>query len=279
MNIITTIEEMQAQARSWQREGKRIGMVPTMGYLHAGHLSLVHLAKQHADICVVSIFVNPTQFGPAEDLARYPRDFEHDCQLCREAGVAVVFAPPPEEMYAPDYSTWVVEEVLSGPLCGEKRPGHFRGVTSVVAKLFNAALPDVAVFGQKDAQQALVLQRMTRDLNFPVRIMVAPIVREADGLAMSSRNVYLSADARQRALTISRGLNLAAAAFATGERSAAALCREVRSGIEAAGGRVDYVEIRSRDTLAPLPTVEGPAVLAVAAFFGNTRLLDNLFLG
>ncbi len=279
MKIITTIAEMQAQARSWQRDGLRIGMVPTMGYLHAGHISLVHVAKQHADHCVVSIFVNPTQFGPSEDLARYPRDFERDCRLCQEAGVAVVFAPPPEKMYAPDYSTWVVEETLSGPLCGEKRPGHFRGVTSVVTKLFNAALPDVAVFGQKDAQQALVLQRMTRDLNFPIEIIVAPIVREPDGLAMSSRNVYLSPDERQRALSISQGLTRAAAAFAAGEHDAAALCGGVRAGIEAAGGRVDYVEIRSRDTLAPLAKVDAPAVLAVAAFFGKTRLIDNLFLG
>jgi pantoate--beta-alanine ligase len=279
MKIIRTIEEMQQTSQAWKREGRKVGMVPTMGFLHAGHLSLVHAAKKVADVCVVSIFVNPTQFGPAEDLARYPRDFERDCQLCREAGVDAVFAPEPAEMYAPDYSTWVVEERLSGPLCGEKRPGHFRGVTSVVAKLFNAALPDVAVFGQKDAQQALVLQRMVRDLNFPVKMVVAPIVREADGLAMSSRNVYLSPDERARALSISQGLNRATAAFAGGVRDAAALCADLRAGIEAAGGRVDYVEIRSRNTLAPLAVVAEPALMAVAAFFGKTRLIDNIFLG
>lgn len=279
MKIIRTVAEMQRTSQAWKREGRRVGMVPTMGYLHEGHISLVRIAKKAADACVVSIFVNPTQFGPAEDLARYPRDFERDCRLCREAGVDAVFAPEPSEMYAPDYSTWVVEEALTGPLCGEKRPGHFRGVTSVVAKLFNAALPDVAVFGQKDAQQALVLTRMVRDLNFPVEMVVAPIVREADGLAMSSRNVYLTPDERGRALSISCGLNLAAAEFAKGVRESAALCSLVRGGIEAAGGRVDYVELRSRESLAPLEKADAPALIAVAAFFGRTRLIDNLFLG
>ena len=276
MKIIRTVEEMQRTSQAWKREGRRVGMVPTMGYLHAGHISLVRIVKREAEACVVSIFVNPTQFGPAEDLARYPRDFERDCRLCREAGVDAVFAPEPAEMYAPDYSTWVVEEALTGPLCGERRPGHFRGVTSVVAKLFNAALPDVAVFGQKDAQQALVLQRMVRDLNFPVKMIIAPIVREADGLAMSSRNVYLSPDERLRALSISQGLDRAAAAFAGGARDTAALCADVRAGIEAAGGRVDYVEIRSRGTLAAVAAVDEPSVLAVAAYFGKTRLIDNL---
>ncbi|MFA4944753.1 MAG: pantoate--beta-alanine ligase [Lentisphaeria bacterium] len=279
MEILRTIPAMQQWSRLQQRLGRRIGCVPTMGALHEGHLSLVRLARQRADVVVVTVFVNPTQFGPQEDFARYPRPFERDCELCRAAGVEALFAPEPAAMYAPDATTWVEEGALSKPLCGERRPGHFRGVTTVVAKLFNAVLPDVAVFGQKDAQQALVLQRMVRDLNFPVELVIAPIVREADGLALSSRNVYLSADERRRALAISRGLRAAEAAFAAGERAAVALCGGVRAGIEAAGGRVDYVELRDRGTLAPLAVADRPALLAVAAFFGNTRLLDNVFLG
>jgi len=280
MKTVAAITEMQALARDWRRQAKRIGLVPTMGYLHAGHLSLVRVAREHqAAVVVVSIFVNPTQFGPAEDLATYPRDFERDSALCREAGVEAIFHPAPAEMYAPDFSTWVTEEKLSGPLCGASRPGHFRGVATVVAKLFNAVLPDVAVFGRKDAQQALVIQRLVRDLNFPVEIVVAPTVREADGLAMSSRNVHLSADERRRAAAITRGLRKAEAVYAGGEQRAAALCGLVRAEIEAAGGRIDYVELRSRQTLQALPLVTDPGVLAVAAFFGKTRLIDNAFLG
>lgn len=271
---------MQRQAQGWRRAGRRIGCVPTMGFLHAGHLSLVRLAREHgADVVVLTLFVNPTQFGPQEDFAKYPRDFERDAALSREAGVDAIFAPEAAEMYPADSSTWVTEETLSRPLCGERRPGHFRGVATVVAKLFNATLPDVAVFGRKDAQQALVLQRLVRDLNFPLEIVIAPIVREPDGLAMSSRNVYLSPDERQRALAIRRGLLRAEAAFAAGERRAETLCRLVTDEIAAAGGRLDYGELRSRDTLAMLATADRPAVLAVAAFFGTTRLLDNAFLG
>lgn len=279
MDVFATVEEMQRCSQGWRRAGKRIGLVPTMGALHAGHLSLVRQAREHgADAVVVSVFVNPTQFGPKEDFSKYPRPFERDAALCRETGVDALFAPAPAAMYAPDFSTWVSEERLSGPLCGERRPGHFRGVTTVVAKLFNACLPDVAVFGQKDAQQALVLQRMVRDLNFPVEMVIAPIVREADGLAMSSRNVYLSGDERRRALAISRGLEQARQAFAAGERDAGKLCAPVCAGIGTAGGCVDYVELRSRLTLNLLGTVTEPAVLAVAAHFGTTRLIDNLFL-
>lgn len=267
-------------ATGWRREGRRIGCVPTMGFLHAGHLSLVRLAREHrADVVVLTIFVNPTQFGPHEDFAKYPRDFERDAALCRDAGVDAIFAPEPAEMYPAGSSTWVTETALSVPLCGERRPGHFRGVTTVVAKLFNAVLPDVAVFGRKDAQQALVLQRLVRDLNFPIELVVAPIVREPDGLAMSSRNVYLNADERVRALAIQRGLQAAEAAYAAGERRAAALCSMVADAVERAGGRLDYCELRARDTLNLLTVVDRPSVLAVAAFFGTTRLLDNAFLG
>jgi len=279
MMIIRSIAEMQAAALAWRRAGRRIGLVPTMGYLHAGHLSLVELARPDCDVVVVSIFVNPTQFGPQEDLAKYPRDFERDAACCRAAGVDAIFAPGPGDMYAADFSTWVTEEQLSQPLCGARRPGHFRGVATVVAKLFNAVLPDVAVFGQKDAQQCLVLQRLVRDLNFPVTLRIGPIRREADGLAMSSRNVYLSSDERQRALALSRGVRAVVAAFAAGERSGAVLCAMVHDAITAAGGRPDYVELRARHDLRELAEASEPAVLAVAAFFGATRLLDNCFLG
>ncbi|OGV64995.1 MAG: pantoate--beta-alanine ligase [Lentisphaerae bacterium RIFOXYA12_64_32] len=279
MDIIRTIPEMQAWALNAWRAGRRIGLVPTMGYLHAGHLSLVQVARVHAEVTVVSIYVNPTQFGPNEDLAAYPRDFERDEALCRDAGVDVVFYPSDADMYAPDHSVWIVEEVLSKPLCGRSRPTHFRGVATVVAKLFNAVLPTVAVFGQKDAQQALVIQRLARDLNSPVRVIVAPTVREPDGLAMSSRNKYLSPDERQRAVAISKGLRRAADLYAAGTRDVNRLRDTVTDGITAAAGRVDYVEILSRDALAPVTTVDRPCLLAVAAFFGKTRLIDNGFLG
>jgi len=202
MRTIKTISEMQAFSGEARRSGKRIALVPTMGYLHEGHLSLMDKAAELAEVVVVSIFVNPTQFAPTEDFAAYPRDLERDSTRCERRGVHAIFSPDASEMYAPDASTWVVEERLSKGLCGLARPTHFRGVTTIVAKLFNAVLPDFAVFGQKDAQQAKVIQRMTRDLNFPVEIVVASIVREHDGLAMSSRNSYLSQAERQRALAI-----------------------------------------------------------------------------
>jgi len=249
-----------------------------MGYLHAGHMSLVEEARRHADRTVVSIYVNPTQFGLNEDLDKYPRDFARDEASCREHGVDAVFYPDNAVMYAADHSTWVVEESLSQTMCGVSRPTHFRGVTTVVLKLFNIVGCDVAVFGRKDAQQALVIQRMVRDLNVPVEIIVAPLVREADGLALSSRNKYLGADERRRALSISAGLKAAASQFAAGERSAEALLATVRAAVDAAGGRVDYVVLMARATLRPLPQVNAPAVLAVAAFFGKTRLIDNVFL-
>ena len=279
MTIIRTIGAMQTQARAWLRQGLRVGFVPTMGYLHEGHLSLIDVARARAERVVLSIFVNPTQFGPKEDLAKYPRAFARDCALCEARGCDVIFAPEVAEMYAPDHSTWVVEEQLSQPLCGRSRPGHFRGVTTVVAKLFLAVLPDVAVFGQKDAQQALVIQRMARDLNFPLDIIVAPTVREADGLAKSSRNTYLSAAERQAGLALSRGLGLAAAAHAAGERDPRRLEALVRRELEASGARLDYVECVDGHTLGPLTHVNGPALIAVAAFYGNTRLIDNCRLG
>ncbi len=278
MEIFRTKEDVRAAAAGWRRAGERVALVPTMGYLHAGHMSLVDAARRQADRVVVSIYVNPTQFGPQEDLDKYPRDFARDEASCREHGVDAVFYPDNDVMYAADHSTWVVEESLSQTMCGVSRPTHFRGVTTVVLKLFNIVGCDVAVFGRKDAQQALIIGRMVRDLNVPVEIVVAPLVREADGLAMSSRNKYLSVDERRRALSISAGLRAAATSFDGGERSAAVLTAMVRDAIDAAGGRIDYVVLMARDTLRPLAVVDRPAVLAAAAFFGQTRLIDNVFL-
>ncbi len=279
MIICRTIEEMRGVVRGWRQAGATVGLVPTMGYLHEGHMSLVDIALRQTSRVVVSIYVNPTQFGPTEDLARYPRDLARDEALCRGRGVHALFCPDDGVMYAPDHSTWVVEEALTGTLCGRSRPGHFRGVTTVVTKLFQIVQPDVAVFGRKDAQQALVIQRMVRDLNMPVTVVVAPIVRDPDGLALSSRNTYLSADERRRALSISSALREAEARYAAGERDAGALRKLVEDRVTAAGGRCDYVECVSRQTLQPVARIEGPAMLAVAAFFGTTRLIDNAYLG
>ncbi|MCK5801264.1 MAG: pantoate--beta-alanine ligase [Lentisphaeria bacterium] len=279
MNVVSTLEQVREQIAAWRRQTLTIGFVPTMGYLHEGHLSLVDEAARQADRIVVSIYVNPTQFDPTEDLDVYPRDFDRDERLCRERGVALLFYPSNETMYTPDHSTWVQEESLTGALCGQSRPTHFRGVTTVVAKLFHIVQPDVAVFGRKDAQQALVIQRMVRDLNIPVSICTVPIVREPDGLAMSSRNRYLTGDQRQRALCLNRSLREAVGLHAQGERSAKCLVNIIREAVRQAEGNLDYVELVSRETLHPLEMVNEPALLAVAAHFGPTRLLDNADLG
>jgi len=279
MTICRTIEELRTVARGWRQEGLTVGFVPTMGYLHEGHLSLVDLAARNASRVVLSIYVNPTQFGANEDLSRYPRDFPRDEGLCRRRGVQALFTPDSAAMYAPDHSTWVTEEALTGTLCGRSRPEHFRGVTTVVTKLLNIVQPEIAVFGRKDAQQALVIQRLVRDLDLPVRIIVGPIVRDPDGLALSSRNLYLSADERTRALSISQALREAEDRYARGERDALALRRWVQDRVQAAGGRIDYVDCVCRSTLQPLDRIQGPALLAVAAFFGRTRLIDNAYLG
>ncbi len=278
MEIVRTVPELQQQAHDWRCEGKRIALVPTMGCLHEGHLSLIRRAREEADVVIVSIFVNPTQFGPDEDLDAYPETWEEDCSACEEEGVDTIFFPDPATMYAEDASTWVTEECLARPLCGARRPDHFRGVTTVVAKLFLAALPDIAVFGQKDAQQALVIKRMVRDLNFPIAVIVAPIVREPDGLAMSSRNRYLSKDERSRALAINRGVAKAVDAFAEGVRNATSLIDIVADEILATDGEIDYVEIRDAETLEPVETIVSESLLAVAATYGPARLLDNAIL-
>lgn len=280
MEIIHTISAMQLWALEQKRAGKVIGLIPTMGFLHEGHLSLLGTARSNgAEMLVLSIFVNPTQFAPNEDFDKYPRDFERDVSLCKAHGVDVIFAPSSNEMYASDRSTWVLEEKLSQGLCAESRPTHFRGVTTVVAKLFNAVLPDLAVFGQKDAQQVAVIRRMVRDLNFPIQIIAAPIIREADGLAMSSRNKYLSDKERVQALALSQSIFLMKALLENGiENDFANLLGGVREAVVSAGGKIDYVELRDVETLAPADGNSRNLLLLVAACFGKTRLIDNIFI-
>ena len=259
--------------------GGRVGLVPTMGALHEGHLSLVRAAKAQCNTVVVSLFVNPTQFGPSEDLARYPRPFERDRDLLEKEGVAILFAPSVEEMYPPGEVTRVDVEGLSEKLDGRSRPGHFRGVTTIVSKLFHIIEPDVAFFGQKDAAQSAVIRRMVRDLNFPVEIVICPIVREPDGLAMSSRNVYLSPDQRRRALALHRSLTRVEAAFRAGGITSAALTAyAIEVFAKEPQIRLDYFEIVDPDTLDPIEQIEQPALAAVAAYVGPTRLIDNLIL-
>jgi len=251
-----------------------------MGYLHAGHVSLLHAGRSQADVLIMTLFINPTQFGPGEDLARYPRDEAGDLAKARAAGVDLVFAPEPAAMYPPGYQTTVEVRDLAVPLCGRSRPGHFTGVASVVSKLFHLTMPHVAVFGQKDYQQLAIVRRMVRDLDFGIEIVGMPIVREPDGLALSSRNAYLRAEERAQATALSRGLSAAEALHAAGERSQRALVAAARAPIEAAPlARIDYVELRDAETLAEIDRVRAPALLAMAVFFGETRLIDNTVLG
>ena len=278
MEIFRTIHDMQAWSMKQKRQGKVIGIVPTMGFLHEGHLSLIDAARANgAELVVVTIFVNPIQFAPNEDFDSYPRDFEHDRALCEEKHADAIFAPTPAEMYPAPITCYVSERKLSKGLCAKTRPTHFDGVTTVVTKLFNAVLPDVAVFGQKDAQQARVLKRMIRDLNFPIKMVIAPIVREADGLAKSSRNKYLSPAERQNALVLSRSLREARAELEKGEKDLVKITAEIAAKITAAGGKVDYVESVDADELEPVTVYQGdPVMIALAAYFGTTRLIDNL---
>jgi pantoate--beta-alanine ligase len=256
-----------------------VGLVPTMGYLHEGHLSLIRRAREECDHVVVSIFVNPTQFGPKEDLAKYPRDIERDLSLI-EAYTDLVWMPTAEIMYPPGYQTWVEVEAMTQPLEGAKRPGHFRGVTTVVAKLFNAVQPHQAYFGQKDAQQAAIIRQMTRDLNFPIEIVVCPIVREADGLAMSSRNVYLDPDQRKAATVLYRALSAAKAAYENGERDAETLRQIMRDVISSESlAQMQYVSCADYETLEEVDKVQRKALLSMAVFIGKTRLIDNFVLG
>jgi pantoate--beta-alanine ligase len=279
MKVVHTIAEMRALCRAARSRGARLGLVPTMGALHEGHLSLVRTAREKSGLVAASIFVNPTQFGPSEDFAKYPRALENDCVLLEQEGVELVFVPSVEEMYPKDVVTWVVVDGLSERLCGKSRPGHFRGVTTVVAKLFHIVEPDFAFFGQKDAAQVAIIRRMVRDLNLPVAIEVCPIVREPDGLAISSRNAYLSPRERGPALVLYRSLMRVQKLFASGERNSAGLISAAKQ--EFAGEpavRLDYVEVVGPETLAPMAVVNKRTLVAVAAFVGQTRLIDNILL-
>jgi pantoate--beta-alanine ligase len=286
VKVIANVQTMQSQALAWKRAGTKIGFVPTMGFLHAGHLSLVREARQRVGkkgVVVVSIYVNPTQFAPTEDLAKYPRGLKRDLKMLRELGTDIVFTPGDAEMYPGKavnlYSTYVVEETLSRSMEGASRPTHFRGVTTVVAKLFNIVLPDVAVFGQKDFQQAAVIQRMVADLNFPVHIIVAPTLRERDGLAMSSRNKYLDAEQRPQATILFHALQAAKAAVKLKSVSAARMRADIHEFLTAAPlARLDYVEFFDPETLEPVAQVKRGTQMALAVYFGKTRLIDNTAL-
>jgi len=283
MDRIQVIEDpdgMRSLSSELRRQSKTIAFVATMGFLHEGHLSLMRRAHAMADVTVVSIFVNPTQFGPTEDLDQYPRDLDGDLAKAASCEVEVAYVPNVQKMYAKEFQTYVSVTDLSLPLCGASRPGHFRGVATVVTKLFNVVQPDIAVFGRKDYQQLKVIERMVRDLDMGIRVEAGPIVREADGLAMSSRNSYLTESQRRQATCLVRGMKKTQLAFDAGQRSVERLVAIARSVIEREpDARVDYVEVRDAETLAPLTRVEGRAVMALAVFFGTTRLIDNVVLG
>ncbi len=279
MKILETINDTRTACRAAKTRGK-LGLVPTMGALHEGHLSLVRAAKAQSDAVAVSLFVNPTQFGPNEDLSKYPRTFERDRELLEKEGVDFLFSPTAAEMYPNGAATFVTVEGLSEKLDGKSRPGHFRGVTTVVSKLFHIVEPDLAFFGQKDAAQVAVIRRMVRDLDFPVKIVVCPIVRDPDGLALSSRNVYLDAAQRKSALALSRSLRKVHEDFGRGERDAARLIAAGKRTLgEESSVRLDYFEIVDPDTLEPVGDIVRPALVAVAAYVGSTRLIDNLVIG
>ncbi len=277
MMIVSTLEELRS-ARPLL-DGS-VGLVPTMGYLHEGHLSLVRRAKAECRYAAVSIFINPIQFGPSEDLSNYPRDLERDLHLLESEDADLVWTPAPEDIYPSGFQTWVEVQEMTRPLEGAQRPGHFRGVTTIVAKLFNAVLPAKAYFGQKDAQQAAVIRQMTRDLNFPIEIVVCPIVREPDGLALSSRNVYLDPEQRKAATVLYRALNTAKSAYDKGEREAGKL-REIMKDTLASEplARMQYVSCADYDTLQELEMVAGKSLLSMAVFMGKMRLIDNVVLG
>ncbi len=280
MQVFTRVQDMQEYSLQAKRLGKKIGLVPTMGYLHDGHLSLVRRAKAECDVVIVSIFVNPLQFGVGEDYEEYPRDLSRDTALLEKEGVDAVFAPSVKEMYPQGYSTTVeVGGEITAKLCGKSRPGHFKGVTTVVSKLFNICLPEVAYFGQKDAQQAMIIEKMTRELNFPLRIVRCPIVREPDGLAMSSRNVYLNEEERKSALVLSQALALAREMIESGETHVNKVKEAMVDLINSKPyTQIDYVEIVSGEDLSDLAEIRGKVLVALAVRVGKTRLIDNLLL-
>jgi pantoate--beta-alanine ligase len=274
--VVRDPSDMRARVEDLRRDGRTIAVVPTMGALHEGHLELLRTARKRADIVILTIFVNPTQFGPNEDLAKYPRDEVGDVAKARTCGIDLAFCPEASAMYPAGAQTFVEVRELQKPMCGTSRPGHFTGVTTIVAKLFNITKPHLAVFGEKDYQQLAIIRRMVRDLDFAIEIVGIPIVRERDGLALSSRNAYLSAEGRQIALGLSRGLAAAEALVKSGERDAATL--RAASTAELTGARIDYVELRDATELSEIARLEKPAVLALAAFVGTTRLIDNRVL-
>ena len=275
MKIVSTIEEVRAQVKEWKKEGKTIGFVPTMGYLHEGHMSLIDAAGEN-DKVVVSIFVNPMQFGPTEDLASYPRDLEHDAKLCEEHGVDLIFHPTPEEMYGDQFYSYVDMDVLTKELCGLSRPVHFRGVCTVVTKLFNIVTPDRAYFGQKDAQQLAVIKRMVKDLNMPLTVTGCPIIREEDGLAKSSRNTYLSPEERKAALVLSRSIFLGKEMVEKGERDCKRILAAMTEEIEKEPlAKIDYVKIVDLDTMQQVEKIDRGILAAIAVYIGKTRLIDN----
>ena len=278
MIIVSTVEEVRKQIKEWKMQGQSIGFVPTMGYLHEGHKSLIDCARKENDRVVVSIFVNPMQFGPAEDLADYPRDLEHDTQICESAGTDLIFHPEPEEMYDGDFCSFVDMSVLTEGLCGKTRPVHFRGVCTVVTKLFNIVTPDRAYFGQKDGQQLAVIRRMVRDLNMDICIVGCPIVREEDGLAKSSRNTYLSPEERKAALVLSQAVRLGAELAKT-EKDAKKVVLVMKDKIQTEPlARIDYVEAVDTLSMQPVKTLEGGCMLAMAVYIGKTRLIDNVLV-
>ncbi len=279
MKIICTVEEMRSWSRAQKRVGHTVAFVPTMGALHEGHLSLMREGKMRGDVLTISIYVNPTQFGPNEDLNKYPRTLEQDLEKASELGVDAAFVPTDDQIYPEGFKTYVNVEGITQTLCGASRPTHFKGVTTVVAKLFNIVEPDISIFGEKDYQQLVVIRKMVKDLNMSVEIVGCPIVREPDGLAMSSRNKYLSSDERSAALSISRSLRHADELVANGETDARAVLSCVRETIDREKlVKIDYAKIVDAQTLEDLTKIDRPAVLALAAFVGNTRLIDNICL-
>jgi pantoate--beta-alanine ligase len=279
MKVINSIQEMRAWSAEQRKANRKIGLVPTMGYLHEGHLSLIREARKKTDCIVVTIYVNPTQFAPGEDLEHYPRDFARDEQLCKQEGVEVLFYPSDKEMYSPNHSTYVLNDELSRKLCGKSRPTHFRGVTTIVTKLFNIINPHFAVFGQKDAQQSLILNMMVQDLNFDIELIIAPIIREDDGLAMSSRNKYLSDTERQEATVLYKSLCHAENEIKSGNTSFNKIKQIMQDSIERnSSGKIDYIEIVDVNNLEEVQSGSKTILVALAVFFAKTRLIDNTIL-
>ncbi len=278
MKVVKKIDEVRKIASEWKAQGLSVGLVPTMGYLHEGHQSLIRRSTEN-DKTVVSVFVNPIQFGPNEDFASYPRDLERDIKKCKEAGADLIFAPEAEEMYADDFSSFVDMTGPTDELCGLRRPGHFRGVCTVVSKLFNIVTPDKAYFGQKDAQQLAVIRRMVRDLSFGIEIVGCPIIREDDGLAKSSRNTYLSIEERQAAVIISKSLNMGMEMIENGERNAKKLIDAITAEIEKEPlAKIDYIKAVNADSIEPVETLSGRILIAAAVYVGKTRLIDNFII-